>query len=127
MSSAAAASLLSAPDVAAIHRLQLDGLATAIALGGFPLVLYRVDDAGVAQPLAPVTVARRWANRQPQAAGSEAAAADWVTGDFRAFAPWDVAVGDTFTLPEGPGKVVPALTTKDGITTAPFALDQGAP
>jgi hypothetical protein len=128
VSVSAAASLLSPGDIAGIHQLQIDGLATAIALGGFDLVLFRRDPVTedlVAQ--APVTVARRWANRQPQAAGSEAAAAAYPAGDFRAYAPVDWQPGDGFSLPDGAGRLVPPILTKDGITTAQFVLDQGSP
>ena len=127
MSVAEAASLLSPRDVEDIHQLQLDGLATALALGAISLSLYRLDANGVPQVLPPVTVARRWANRQAQGRGSEAAAATDVAGDLRAYAPWDVAVGDTFVLDGQACRIVPAITAKDGIVTANFALDQGAP
>jgi hypothetical protein len=127
VSVAEAASLLSSRDIAAIHQLQLDGLATALALGGFELTLYRLDAAGVPQPMPPVRVARRWANRQPQERGSEAARSGWIAGDFRAYAPVDWQVGDTFALPDGSGRLVPPITEKDGMVTAGFTLDQGNP
>jgi hypothetical protein len=127
VSVSAAASLLSPRDVADIHQLQLDGLATQLSLGAIALVLYRLDADGVPQPQPSVTVARRWANRQAQARGSEAAAATDVAGDLRAYAPWDVAPGDTFVLDGQACRIVPAITAKDGIVTANFALDQGSP
>ena len=127
MSVSAAASLLTARDVADIHQLQLDGLATAFALGGIALVLYRTDAGGTVAALPPVTVARRWANRQAASRGSEAAASSAVAGDFRAYAPVDWQPGDAFVLPDGAGTLVPPITDKDGIATANFVLDQGAP
>ena len=128
MSIPAAQSLLSPRDVADIHQLQLDGLATALALGSIALVLYRTDEAtGEPVALPSTTVARRFANRQPGLRGSEAAQASDVAGDFRAYAPWDVLVGDRFVLPDGAGEITVGIVTKDQITTAPFVLDQGAP
>jgi len=128
VSVADAASLLTPRDVADIHQLQLDGLATALALGAIELVLYRRDeDTGEEVALPAVSVARRFANRQARAFGSEAAAAVYVDGDFRAYAPWDVRKGDRFVLPDGAGEIVATITTKDQITAAQFRLDQGAP
>jgi hypothetical protein len=128
VSVAAAASLLSPSELAEIAQLRLDGLATSIELRGVELVLWRIDEAsGDALPLPPVTVARRFANRQPRATATEAATSTRVDGDFRAYAPFDVAVGDTFVLPDGAGQIVPPITEDGQIVTAQFRLDQGAP
>lgn len=128
MSVAAAASLLGPSEVAAIHQLQLDGLATALALGGFPLTVYRRDETtGEPVALPTVTVARRYANRQARSVGTEGASSTWVDGDFRAYAPWDVRKGDTFVLPDGAGEIVRSILTSDQIVTAQFVLDQGQP
>lgn len=126
MSVAAAQSFLTDGDVADIAQLRLDGLATSLALGGFVLTLYRTDADGLPQPASTVTVARRWANRQPRPTGSEAAASTGVDGELRAYAPWDVQVADTFVLPEGNARVAPLVREEGGIVTAPFTLDQGA-
>ena len=125
VSVSAARPFLSPGDVADIAQLRLDGLATALALGGVVLTIYRTDAAGVPQPAFTMMVALRWANRQPRPVGSEAAASTGVDGDLRAYAPWDVAVGDTFSLPEGDARVVPLVRNEGGIVVAPFTLDQG--
>lgn len=130
MSVAAAASLLSPSEIAEIAQLRVDAVATAIAEPwvAVELVLWRLDEPGTPLPLPPVTVARRWANRQALAIGSEAAAATRVDGEFRAYGPWDVETGDTFVLADGPGTIVGRTTGKDDtVVIAQYRVDQGAP
>jgi hypothetical protein len=121
-------SFLAAGDLQAVAQAVIDGLQTAIELAPCALTLYRRDPVTAALVAQPVrTVALAWARRQAADRGSETAAATLVAGSFRGYAPWDVAVGDRFVLPEGAGQIVPPVTTVGGVTRADFALDQGSP
>jgi hypothetical protein len=120
-------SFLSGGDEREIRQAVIDGVQTMIGLEPISLILTRLDDDGVPVALPAVTVARRFANRQPERRGSEAAVSERVGGEFRAYAPWDVQIGDTFVLADGSGQIVPPVVTKYDVTRASFLLDAGAP
>lgn len=115
--------------VASINNAILRGLATAMALQPLEIVLMRLDedtdeDVAVGPPVA---VAMTISNKEPLDSLDDAFKRTSIEGYFRAFAPWDVRIGDSGTLPGGqPFTVYMVPPAKNGVQRADFRIYEGA-
>jgi hypothetical protein len=122
-----ATSFLSPADVAEIHRTEADGYATAVALDPFVLTLYRFNKATGQYEARPMqTVVMTYANRTPREGVSETAETTAQEGTFEKDVPFDVALGDRFSLATGQDGVITKVPPSAGITqTVDFLIDEG--
>lgn len=122
-----ATSFLTPADVAEIHRTEADGFATAVALDPFVLTLYRFNKATGQYEARPAqTVVMTYANRTPREGVSETAETTAQEGTFEKDVPFDVALGDRFSLATGQDGVITQVPPSAGITqTADFLVDEG--
>ena len=124
-----AASYLTDQQAEGIRQVKRNVLATTLALrGAVSLALSRYDDnagAWVTLPVQPVLLT--YTDRQLDVSSSLGAQATYVDGTFRKELPFDVAVGDTFTLPNGQaGHITGVPLPGAGIQSATFTVDQGS-
>lgn len=110
-------SLLSGADVATIRRLRLDGFATRRATADPAIDLVLTRPTGAVRPVQAVVV---------RLAGGGGGLADLVDGTFSRPAPFAVATGDRFTLPDGQaGEIATVWPEERGRVRADFLLDTG--
>lgn len=123
----AGTSFLSASDVVAIHQAEADGYATLVALDPVVLTLYRYDKNTGQYEARPVqTVVLSFDNREPREGLSETAETTAQGGTFEKDVPFDVLIGDRFTLASGQDGVITRVPSSDGITqVAHFLVDEG--
>lgn len=115
-------SYISASEADAINGEFRNALATFTALAPLSLTLYRTGTA-----LTPQTVVMRLrSDRAPKYPAADAAAAQQQDGTFAKEQPFDVAVGDVFTLASGQrGTITTVQPARIGIQKADFTLDEG--
>lgn len=124
-------SYLTERDVEQIHQEQRNALATRLALQDPPvaIVLYRQHQgSGNFEPLPAQTVlVRFFSQRQALERRTDAAVGQFAGGSFTREEPFDVAVGDAFTLPNGQtGTIDIVAMPSGGIARATWSLDVGA-
>lgn len=122
-----ATSFLSPGDIATVHQAEADGYATAVALYPFVLTLYRFNTGTGQYEARPAqTVTMDFANTQPRDGVSETAETTNVEGEFEKDLPFDVALGDRFSLASGQDGEITRVPPPDGPTqTAHFTVDEG--
>lgn len=109
-----------------LNGLRLRAFATRLELGlSEMLTLWRLDDTtGTVVAKGPTQVLVEMANAQAQPDGSEALSTSGLLGTMSAFAPWDVAKADTFTLSNGAsGHIEEVPPPSRGVQTASFVLE----
>lgn len=123
-------SLIDPGDIGAINQLRRDAQATALALADPPIsiVLVRRDpETGVATPLAAKEVVLRWDDRSAiSEVGGEGGGSAPVTGQMKAFEPWNVQRNDRFALADGTtGTIEFVQPARGGVVRATFVADIG--
>jgi hypothetical protein len=122
---------LSATDAAGINRERRNALATRIALQepAVAIVLYRFNPStGLHEARPAQSVLLRFEKTQPHASETLGAEALQTTGSMKRELPFDVAVGDAFTLVPGQsGRITIVQKPNAGMQTVRWALDQGSP
>jgi hypothetical protein len=122
-------SFLSPADVATITQLRADGFATRLAIADPPvdLVLSRYNTVtGVYDALAAQRVVVSYANRASRSNSGEGAESQLMEGTFEKDLPFDVRVGDRFSLPSGQvGTVTMVPFAQGGIQKAMFTVEEG--
>lgn len=121
------APLLSPATATRLRDLARRGFATKLLVGEtVDLVLSRdLSQSGNAVALSAQTVLLTYADRQPMRPGEGGPYAAAYDGEFAAFAPFDVAVGDRFTLNGVFGRIAAPIRERNGIVAARFVLEVG--
>lgn len=117
---------LSPATVAAITAARARLFATSKVLGRtLPLVLWRMNETtGESESVPPQDVLIVMAAREAATAQMPAAQVILADGELRKEAPFDVAEGDRFTLPEGlHGRITMAPIVGVTFIRAPFSLE----
>lgn len=126
-------SLIRPDTIRRLQQLARDGVATAQAAMDptVTVAMRRWDDAAadfVTGPAVAVVVTYADAIGAGPAIGESSETAQ-ARGTVRAFAPWDVQIGDRFTLPGGDTAVItsPAPYEQFGTIRASWIVEQGTP
>lgn len=118
-----------------LGELVRQGFATVLLLADPPVFiqLYRMDeDTGAFEAFGlPTEVTVKYGVRQPDArtelAERGAISQTLAYCEMRAWSPWDVQIGDTFTLGDGrPGRVSLVHPVRFGIQKVECAIDEGS-
>lgn len=124
----AGTSFLSPADVAAVEQAERDAFATVLALDPYSLTLYRFNKSAGQDQARPaqIVVMTYTTTRMAQDASSEGAEVQNAQGTFEKDLPFDVMLGDRFTLAGGQDGRITRVPTSDGITQiAEFVVDEG--
>jgi len=121
------APFLSPTTATRLRDLARRGFATKLLVGEtVDLVLYRdATQSGNATALPPQQVLVTYADRAPVQLGERGPYALAYDGAFARFAPFDVAVGDTFAIGSTFGRIVLVEEPQNDIARARFLLEVG--
>lgn len=111
------------------------GFATVLGLADPPvyITLYRLNETTgayeqvIAGSPGTTEVALKFGTLQAENREDDTVAVTSSRGDMRAWSPWDIQIGDVFTLPDGrTGRVEVVEPERYGIVRANWRIDEGS-